>query len=102
RRHTRFSRDWSSDVCSSDLFECAQVKGRDPGAFGTTVTVNFYADQSVTPFFTKSVNSDLEFLIPATICRELEVEIVGSARINQRSEERRVGKEVKVRGQRCR
>src|SRR5690606_41177068 len=21
RRHTRFSRDWSSDVCSSDLFE---------------------------------------------------------------------------------
>src|SRR5690606_40278307 len=23
RRHTRFSRDWSSDVCSSDLFELA-------------------------------------------------------------------------------
>src|SRR5690606_39997789 len=23
RRHTRFSRDWSSDVCSSDLFLCA-------------------------------------------------------------------------------
>src|SRR5690606_39417873 len=22
RRHTRFSRDWSSDVCSSDLFTC--------------------------------------------------------------------------------
>src|SRR5690606_600914 len=22
RRHTRFSRDWSSDVCSSDLFWC--------------------------------------------------------------------------------
>src|SRR5690606_41209536 len=22
RRHTRFSRDWSSDVCSSDLFFC--------------------------------------------------------------------------------
>src|SRR5690606_40409138 len=21
RRHTRFSRDWSSDVCSSDLFD---------------------------------------------------------------------------------
>src|SRR5690606_40036943 len=21
RRHTRFSRDWSSDVCSSDLYE---------------------------------------------------------------------------------
>src|SRR3989449_6312064 len=23
RRHTRCSRDWSSDVCSSDLLECA-------------------------------------------------------------------------------
>src|SRR5690606_40136387 len=25
RRHTRFSRDWSSDVCSSDLFEAADA-----------------------------------------------------------------------------
>src|SRR5690606_7758687 len=28
RRHTRFSRDWSSDVCSSDLVLC--FKGTDP------------------------------------------------------------------------
>src|SRR5690606_40973948 len=31
RRHTRFSRDWSSDVCSSDLipldsFDCSQQR----------------------------------------------------------------------------
>src|SRR5690606_40579907 len=25
RRHTRFSRDWSSDVCSSDLVEVARA-----------------------------------------------------------------------------
>src|SRR5690606_39304552 len=25
RRHTRFSRDWSSDVCSSDLMQVAVV-----------------------------------------------------------------------------
>src|SRR5690606_40220153 len=25
RRHTRFSRDWSSDVCSSDLITIARV-----------------------------------------------------------------------------
>src|SRR5690606_20356435 len=25
RRHTRFSRDWSSDVCSSDLFNYTQI-----------------------------------------------------------------------------
>src|SRR5690606_16896094 len=30
RRHTRFSRDWSSDVCSSDLWQgYAQVSARD-------------------------------------------------------------------------
>src|SRR5690606_40928276 len=26
RRHTRFSRDWSSDVCSSDLSAAAQAE----------------------------------------------------------------------------
>src|SRR5690606_39513945 len=26
RRHTRFSRDWSSDVCSSDLFRCSRSR----------------------------------------------------------------------------
>src|SRR5436309_12320658 len=33
RRHTRFSRDWSSDVCSSDLIE---RDGKIPGAFSCT------------------------------------------------------------------
>src|SRR5690606_40069763 len=28
RRHTRFSRDWSSDVCSSDLKDLDQIPGR--------------------------------------------------------------------------
>src|SRR5690606_41170492 len=27
RRHTRFSRDWSSDVCSSDLFSSEMAAG---------------------------------------------------------------------------
>src|SRR5690606_39279260 len=26
RRHTRFSRDWSSDVCSSDLFTAGDAR----------------------------------------------------------------------------
>src|SRR5260370_25416078 len=26
RRHTRFKCDWSSDVCSSDLFRCAALR----------------------------------------------------------------------------
>src|SRR5690606_40126697 len=33
RRHTRFSRDWSSDVCSSDL-----SAGAPSGAGGTAAT----------------------------------------------------------------
>src|SRR5690606_26068046 len=31
RRHTRFSRDWSSDVCSSDLNACKGPAGIDVG-----------------------------------------------------------------------
>src|SRR5690606_40042468 len=31
-RHTRFSRDWSSDVCSSDLVEGCLLTGRAMGA----------------------------------------------------------------------
>src|SRR5690606_39486362 len=37
RRHTRFSRDWSSDVCSSDLAEPGGPLRRaqgDPGCLG--------------------------------------------------------------------
>src|SRR5690606_40699798 len=29
RRHTRFSRDWSSDVCSSDLSSSSTRRGTD-------------------------------------------------------------------------
>src|SRR5690606_40087130 len=30
RRHTRFSRDWSSDVCSSDLMPAVDRSGLQP------------------------------------------------------------------------
>src|SRR5215475_11422694 len=36
RRHTRFSRDWSSDVCSSDLGGLSAVGRMPPGSFGGT------------------------------------------------------------------
>src|SRR5690606_41954999 len=40
RRHTRFSRDWSSDVCSSDLVErCEPVYEEMPGWSESTVGV---------------------------------------------------------------
>src|SRR5690606_6726004 len=34
RRHTRFSRDWSSDVCSSDLQPIDGGSGRDGHEYG--------------------------------------------------------------------
>src|SRR3712207_8510128 len=34
RRHTRYWRDWSSDVCSSDLSSCAQHQIADVGIEG--------------------------------------------------------------------
>src|SRR3712207_9525192 len=34
RRHTRYWRDWSSDVCSSDLADPLGRGGRDPGHHG--------------------------------------------------------------------
>src|SRR5690606_40149026 len=33
RRHTRFSRDWSSDVCSSDFYYAAAAVARLPWAW---------------------------------------------------------------------
>src|SRR5690606_39448320 len=35
RRHTRFSRDWSSDVCSSDLFDPALKPDAPYQSWGT-------------------------------------------------------------------
>src|SRR5207247_7936701 len=76
RRHTRSTRDWSSDVCSSDLFEkhlfAAEIDRQrltqaDPDADYATLFV-----------------TSLERLVTET-----------------RSEERRVGKECRYRGSRC-
>src|SRR5690606_39432071 len=38
RRHTTFSRDWSSDVCSSDLPDQSMVLPVSPRPPGTTLT----------------------------------------------------------------
>src|SRR5690606_40083022 len=88
RRHTRFSRDWSSDVCSSDLL---------------VIAVLFY--------YTVNVQTDTDYLSPdPDVTIEVEAskwnwefgyqrdgEVVasttGTGQEIPRSEERRVGKE---------
>src|SRR5690606_39993345 len=83
RRHTRFSRDWSSDVCSSDL---KRLRAREERA--TVQQVEVEAQTS-----------------PAMPVTELELGTryenalaeAGITTVAGRSEERRVGKECRAR-----
>src|SRR5690606_39874334 len=78
RRHTRFSRDWSSDVCSSDL--------------GTLPSTRATARRHTSP--TKQLSTSTGRWCPC--CSK---EPVGTtATPPPRSEERRVGKECRSRG----
>src|SRR3712207_7128128 len=78
RRHTRYWRDWSSDVCSSDL-NVPLVNLVDVPGFG----IGLDAEQRA---------------IPARIMNHMTaVQLVTVPKIAVRSEERRVGKECRSR-----
>src|SRR3712207_9567456 len=94
RRHTRYWRDWSSDVCSSDLVD---IKSPDINAYLKDVTG---LDVSAKDFRTWN----------ATVLAAVALAVSGVARgtktgrkravtraIKERSEERRVGKECRSR-----
>src|SRR5690606_39953426 len=44
RRHTRFSRDWSSDVCSSDLNKLVVITGLSGSGKSSLAFDTLYAD----------------------------------------------------------
>src|SRR5690606_40465140 len=82
RRHTRFSRDWSSDVCSSDL-----IRTGGPlqfGHYGLPVTAGCYAQSEQRGGKTGQLGHHVHSL------SALKVD-------EARSEERRVGKECRSR-----
>src|SRR5690606_40375329 len=91
RRHTRFSRDWSSDVCSSDLFlkdstiasTAEAICGR---AFSTAYAT--VLSSSLIKRTTSRVDTLSMFIVFLFLC---------SVPILLRSEERRVGKECRSR-----
>src|SRR5690606_39401705 len=92
RRHTRFSRDWSSDVCSSDLCFTGAVSQR-PILKYCTISKN---EQQKCKDWSRAVAQvySLEYDIE---CFQSD----GKDRCMQlRSEERRVGKECRSRWQR--
>src|SRR5207249_9443055 len=78
RRHTRSKRDWSSDVCSSDLEEAFRVgeEGAVPGVAGPTVRC-------------MPVHIKHQHVEGQVVGREIGHELLEVLR----SEERRVGKE---------
>src|SRR5207249_5711091 len=90
RRHTRSKRDWSSDVCSSDLLQLR--RGLIPLAFARVDTAEGEMDVPV-------ARRELGQLLPS--CARLEL-LPSRAReqrldFDLRSEERRVGKECRSR-----
>src|SRR5699024_11691603 len=93
RRHTRSKRDWSSDVCSSDLRKKVQEK-----MSGTTSFTQLMENQGKTPS-SKTISyqvttpslSEQEHLKLSDHDNILRMERIRYA--DERSEERRVGKE---------
>src|SRR3712207_7270186 len=78
RRHTRYWRDWSSDVCSSDLPGRLFVKRDDVNGLGG-------GGNKV---------RKLEYLVADAVAQGCDTLVTGGGR---RSEERRVGKECRSR-----
>src|SRR5690606_40169999 len=88
RRHTRFSRDWSSDVCSSDLLASFALPVAATLAMGV---VGWLVQQQLAdadPLLRLAVTIGAAALSYGAV-----IVVLGRHRIRTRSEERRVGKE---------
>src|SRR5690606_40589544 len=90
RRHTRFSRDWSSDVCSSDLqtAEAGAVRLGRPGQNGLATLMSQAVEESNVDISTELVNM--------IITQRTYQANAQSISTQSRSEERRVGKECRA------
>src|SRR5439155_9081280 len=88
RRHTRWPRDWSSDVCSSDLTTShTGVHVSTSGGGTNQPSINIH-------FSTCDVDSGQT----AHLCSNLTIcDVEKCIDLHQRSEERRVGKECRSR-----
>src|SRR5690606_39751566 len=93
RRHTRFSRDWSSDVCSSDLkmfanmyLECGTGEHKKGGNTRITSTRGFITGTYDGPVYYSNKGCGI------TERRDVKIDFKIKS---LRSEERRVGKECR-------
>src|SRR5699024_11292846 len=94
RRHTRSKRDWSSDVCSSDLSVCRQVRDKYQGPILMLTARTDDADQvqgldeGADDYVCKPVR-------PPVLLARIKA-LLRRAEVLERSEERRVGNERKT------
>src|SRR5690606_40989819 len=89
RRHTRFSRDWSSDVCSSDLLVVADA------AMGIHYA-HLAGNDDGTPLVHGDIRPETLMVSFGGVCQVTGYGALGVAPKESRSEERRVGKEGRL------
>src|SRR5690606_39435006 len=97
RRHTRFSRDWSSDVCSSDLRDTMESRY---GLAGKHEFNYFPSSANQTPIkwlLQIEFYKTLDFIIDFTNRAVESYSKSDYGKEDVRSEERRVGKECRSR-----
>src|SRR5690606_39787985 len=97
RRHTRFSRDWSSDVCSSDLLSVLLGGIFVVEAVSVITQVGYFKLTGKRIFLMAPIHHHFEkkgWAEPKIIVRFWIIAIL----LALRSEERRVGKEGRSRG----
>src|SRR5690606_39551128 len=92
RRHTRFSRDWSSDVCSSDLGIAAYVPPKVVAAPSNGITEALQASLSGGADL---IHLSFQPIVAVAGGEDAQFQVL--VRMRDRSEERRVGKEGKGR-----
>src|SRR5690606_40976234 len=91
RRHTRFSRDWSSDVCSSDLaLPTRQISGDLTAVESATPLFAVAGFRAICPFGPAETLLPPQSQSPDAFGAEHGLE---APRRRLRSEERRVGRE---------
>src|SRR5207249_5048349 len=92
RRHTTSKRDWSSDVCSSDLLRAMATAVR-PGV--TTAELCEIGSGVLSAHGARS-SPPMVYGFPSEVCISVNDEVVhgipGERALQPRSEERRVGK----------
>src|SRR5207302_8207265 len=98
--HTRFSRDWSSDVCSSDLFQRGALRRGQPALeiIKKLVGIHYSGTWKASRYRSLHAMMKSKVGVEPVICSLRRRQYNRCSGRKRRSEERRVGKEWRERG----